>query len=479
MLGLFGTLNLASRSLQTQMAGVEIAGQNLANANNPAYSRQRVNLQTNPDIMTGVGPEGTGISVLGIDQIVDKLLNGQITNQASSTGYWEQMQSALETAQTSLNEFLDTTQSASGSASTSAATTSAGLSDQLSAFFNAMQAVASSPTSISARQALIGQAQTLASSFNQINTRFDNLRNALNDTLQDQVGSTNQLLTDIAQLNDEISNAENYNGGVANDLRDQRQQKLEQLGKFMNFQTSAGTGGAVNISVNGGAVQLVSGNQVVSQLQATDPGGTGAFTISTVVGNTALTSLTGSMGAIIDARDNTLATMQTEIKNLASNLITQVNTLHSAGFSLTGSTGANFFSGTDASDIAVNQSLVDDPSLIQASGAFGDTGDNSVALALAQLANAAQGALNNQTFSDFYGHTVAKLGNALRNSNTQASNQNAVANMLANQRSSVSGVNLDEEMTNLMLFQRAYEASAHVVSTVDEMIQTVLTMKSS
>ena len=470
---------MAARSLQAQMTGVEVAGQNLANANNPAYSRQRVNLQTNPDILTGVGTEGTGVSVLGIEQVVDNLLNGQIVNQSSSTGYWEQMQSALETAQTSLNEFLDTTQSASGSASTSAATTSAGLSDQLSAFFNAMQAVATSPSSISARQALIAQAQTLASTFNQINTRFDNLKNALNDSLKSQVGSANQLLTDIAQLNDEIANAENYGGGVANDLRDQRQQKLEQLAKFMNFQTSTGPGGAINISVNNGATSLVTGNQVVSQLQAVDPGNTGTFTISTVVGNTAVTPLTGSMGAIIDARDNTLATMQTEINNLASSLITQVNTLHSAGFGLSGTSGANFFSGTNASDIAVNQTLVDDPSLIQASGVSGETGNNSVALAIAQLATAAQGALNNQTFSDFYGQTVAKLGTALKNSNTQASNQNAVANMLANQRSSVSGVNLDEEMTNLMTFQRAYEASAHVVSTVDEMIQTILTMKSA
>jgi flagellar hook-associated protein 1 FlgK len=169
--------------------------------------------------------------------------------------------------------------------------------------------------------------------------------------------------------------------------------------------------------------------------------------------------------------------MQTSINTLASNLITQINTQHSAGFSLTGSTGANFFSGTDASDIAVNQSLADDPSLIQAAGTSGAIGDNSVALSLAQLASAAQAGLVGKTFSASYAQTVAKLGNALKNTNDQVDSQAAVEKMLDNQRSSVSGVNLDEEMTNLMTFQRAYEASAHLVSTVDQMIQTILAMK--
>lgn len=474
MLGLFGTLNLASRSLQTQMAGVEVSGQNLANVNNPAYSRQRVVLQANADIQTGVGPEGTGASVLSIQQVVDKLLNGQIVNQSSSSGYWEQMQSALETAQTSLGEFLDSTLGASSSATASNATSSSGLSDQLSAFFNAMQAVATSPTSISARQALISQAQTLAGTFNQVNTRLTSLKTALNDTLKSQVDSANQLLTDIASLNDQIANAENFTGGAANDLRDLRQQKLEDLAKYMNFQTSTGTDGSVNISVNNGTTPLVTGNQVTSGIKAVDFLGTGAYTIWTTNGNNQVTSLTGSIGAIMDARDNTLATMQTEVNALASNLITSVNTLHSAGYNLSGGTGANFFTGASAGSIAVNQTLADDPSLIQASNSATAPGDNSVALAMAQLASSAQSGLNNLSFGDYYSRTVAKLGSALSNSNTQVASQTAVANMLTNQRSSVSGVNLDEEMTNLMAFQRAYQASAHVVSTVDQMIQTVL-----
>ena len=83
MLGLFSTLNLAARSLQAQMTGVEVAGQNLANVNTAGYSRQRVNIQTSPDVTTGIGPEGTGADATAIQQIVSAVLNSQIQSQSA------------------------------------------------------------------------------------------------------------------------------------------------------------------------------------------------------------------------------------------------------------------------------------------------------------------------------------------------------------------------------------------------------------
>jgi len=159
MLGLLGTLNLASRSLQTQMTGVEVTGQNLANVNTTGYTRQSVEIQTSPDISTGIGSEGTGADAVAIQQVVNALLNSQIQTQQSTGGYWTAQQAALQSAQTSLNEFINGTGSTTTSSGTT--TTDTGLSGQLSGLFSAFQAVATSPTSISARQALISQAQTL------------------------------------------------------------------------------------------------------------------------------------------------------------------------------------------------------------------------------------------------------------------------------------------------------------------------------
>jgi len=127
----------------------------------------------------------------------------------------------------------------------------------------------------------------------------------------------------------------------------------------------------------------------------------------------------------------------------------------------------------------VNQALVNNPSLIQASGSGSAAGDNTVALQLAQLGTTTQTGLNNQTISDSYSSSVASLGTALDDANTQVTNQTAVTNMLSTQRSSVSGVNVDEEMTNMMTFQRDYEASAQLVTTVNTLLGDTLAMKTS
>ncbi|HZL14452.1 MAG TPA: flagellar hook-associated protein FlgK [Verrucomicrobiae bacterium] len=472
MLGLFGTLNLASRALQTQMTGVEVAGQNLANVNTTGYTRQSVEIQTSPDISTTIGPEGTGANAVAIQQIVNAVLNSQIQSQQSTSGYWSAQQSALQSAQTSLDEFLNGTGSATSSANS---TTDTGLSGQLSGLFSAFQAVATSPTSISARQALIGQAQTLASTFNQINSQLDSARASLNTSLNNDVDSANQLLSGIATLNQQISTAD-FSGATPNDLLDEREQDLENLSNLTNITTSTGTNGAVDVSIGGQT--LVSGNQVLDTLKTYDAGG-GQLLVQMATGGANLTLTGGSIQGTIDARDGELATMQSSVNTLASTLITQVNTIHGGGYNLTGTNGANFFNGSDAATITVNSALADNPALIQASGRASATGDNSVALQLADLASAAQSGLSNQTFGDSYDETVAALGNSLQSANNQVSNQTAVSNMLSTQRSSVSGVNVDEEMTNLMSFQRAYEASAELVNTVNTMMGDVLAMKNS
>jgi flagellar hook-associated protein 1 FlgK len=473
MLGLFGTLNLAARSLQTQMTGVEVAGQNLANVNTAGYSRQRVDIKTSPDVTTAIGPEGTGANAVAIQQIVNTLLNRQIQGQQSVGGYWNAQQGALQSAETNLNEFLNGTGSSSSTTASADSTTSSGLSSQLSGLFSAFQSLATSPTSMTARQAVINQAQNLAATFNQVDSQLTTLGDALNTSVNSDVGSANKLLSDIASLNSEISYAE-FSGGTANNLLDAREQDLENLSHLVNIQTSTGTGNSVNVSVGGQT--LVAGNQVLDSLQTFDAG-SGRLLVQTATGGVPLTLTGGSIQGTIDARDGALATLQGNVNSLAASLVTQVNAIHRSGYSLTGSSNANFFNGTGSGTITVNQSLADNAALIQTSGSATATGNNTVALALAQLASATQAGLNNQTFGDAYTQTVAGLGNALQTANDQMANQTVVTNMLQTQRSSVSGVNIDEEMTNLMGFQRAYQASAQLVTTVDQMLQTVIGMK--
>lgn len=461
--------------MQTQMTGVEVTGQNLANVNTQGYSRQRVQIATSPDMMTSIGPEGTGASATSIEQVVSDLLNSQIQSQSSTSGYWNSQQTALQSAQNALDEFLSGSSSTSNTSSTDSTNTSGtGLSMQLSDFFSAFSALASSG-SASNKQAAVSAAQKLANTFNNLDSQFDSVKTSLNSSLNSDVTSANKLLTDIANLNGEIY-TEEFSGGSANDLRDEREQDLENLSQLTNITTSTGTNGAVNVTIGGQA--LVTGNKVSDTLQTYDAGG-GKALVQTATGGVNLTLTGGSMQGTIDARDGTLATMQNSVNNLASTLIMQVNTIHNSGYNSSGGTGNTLFTGTNATTIGVNSALVNNASLLQISSSATTTGDTSLALQISQLSTATQSALNNQTFSDSYDSTVAGLGNALDNANTQVTDQTAVSNMLQTQRGSISGVNVDEEMTNMMTFQRAYEASAQVVTTVNTMMGDTLAMKTS
>jgi len=475
MLGLFGSLNLGTRALQTQQLGVEVAGQNLANINNPAYARQKVALQTAPTLPTLIGPQGTGVEAIAIRQIRNAILDSQILNELGVGGYWNAQQSALQTGQAILGEQVDRqAQGLNESSAVDQAGTVTGLAAELTGLFNAFRAVAAQPASLPERQVLVHQAQSLATRFNQIAGRLDDLTSQLNQSLQTDVTSVNQLLADIARLNDQIVNAELPLGGIANDLRDTRQQKLEELAKLLPVQTTLAPNGTVTVSLQG--VTLVSDRNVLEQIETYDPGN-GRLLLRTTGSTTPLDPGSGPLAGTIQVRDGALAALRTDLDTLAAALITEVNNLHRTGYSLDGQTGTDFFTGTNARTIAVHPDLLADPARVQASNQPGAPGNNTIALALAELADQPIAALNNRTFSESYGQTVANLGLALRTANSQIADHQQVLNLLQRQRESISGVSLDEEMTDLVRFQKAYEASARFITTIDELLDTVLSLK--
>ena len=466
MLGLFGTLNLGARSLQTQQQGVEIAGHNLANVSNPAYSRQRLEIQTSTPLATSIGPEGTGADAVAIRQLRDTLLDRQIQSETSVAGFLQSQQTALQYAQASIGEQLQGSTSSGGVGSTG------GLASDLSGLFNSFQDLSTSPSSLTSRQAVISQAQQLTTQFNQLDERLTSINGQLNQSVQNDVASANQLLSDIAGLNHQIAGSE-AGTGAANDLRDLRQQKIESLSKLVNVQSSPDSSGNTNLSVGGQL--LVSGSTVQDTLQAYDSGG-GQLLVRTATGGSPLTLTGGSIAGTIDGRDGALKSLHDGLNNLATQLISQVNTVYRAGYDLNDNTGADFFTGTNASDIGINAALANDPSALQASGVAGAAGNNQIALALAQMANTSQASLGNQTFAQSYNNTITGLGTALNSVNSQLDDEAHVQTMLQNQRNSVSGVSVDEEMTNLIMFQRAFQASAHLVSVVDQMLGVVVSL---
>ena len=472
MLGLFGTLGLSTRSLQVQQQGIEVAGHNLANVNNPAYARQRVAITAATSIGTEHGfIEGTGAEVANIQQIRNSILDAQVVNENSVTGSLEAQQQALQYAQSNLGQQIDR-----GAASAEGAAATPGLGqhaigDAINDLFKSFQSVSTQPSSIAERDLLLKNAQTLAERFNATDKRLGELSDSLNTAVDSDVSSANDLIKDIANLNQQIIKAEAGSEGTANDLRDARQAKLEELGKLVNFDMAPGESGAVNITIGG--TLMVDTTVVRDQLETYDSGN-GKLLVRAASTDAPLSITGGHIAGTIDARDGAIQTLRNDLSTLASTIINQVNTIHQSGYGLDDSTGLNLFGGTNASDMRLNAAVT--PEKVAASDKPGEDGNNKVIVQLADLQKTPQAGLNNQTFTQRYSAIVGDLGASLNKTNQGIADQTVVTNMVQAQRDSVSAVSMDEEMTDLVKFQRAYQASAQVVNVINEMLDTVINM---
>lgn len=461
---LFGLLHLGARSLQAQRAGVEVAGHNLANVNNPAYARQRVTLQTSTTINSTLGPQGSGVEAVAIERLRNTLVDRQIENELGMGSFLEAKSNALEQAQASLGEVLDL----SGSG------TQSGLSKNLNRLFTALQSASASPTSLTERHLVLSAAEELATHLNITGDRLQALDASLDESLATNVDRANELIQGIATLNGRIGHIELSGNGTANDLRDLRQARLEELAKLVDIDVTERPDGHLSLDIGGQPILSETAQLDTLEVYTADDG---RQRVRTKDGQAPLDLTSGSLHGIIEARDGPLARLRTQIDTLATTLASEMNAVHQQGFGLNGSTGAALFTGTDARSLRVNADLQEDPSKLQLSGASGSAGNNQVAVRLAQLAEKKIPELGNQSLSSRYNSVVSELGQELASVNSRSDDQKAVQRMLLVHRDSISGVSLDEEMSDLMKFQKAYEASARLINVVDEMLDTVLSLK--
>ena len=465
MAGLFDTLSLGARSLSTYRKAIDTTGHNLANVNTEGYTRQRLVIESTVSDAGTMGQVGTGAEGTEIVRLQNQSATKQMQIEASVDGSLSARHDALEQALVSLQESIDRN-GATG-------TNTKGISQGLADFFAAAQSVSTNPASIPERQVLLQKAQELASRFNLADSRLATLHDTLNERVEAETGQVNALTQEIANLNKSIVTEEALSNGYANDLRDSRQLKLEQLSNLVKIEATEQENGAVNITAGGSL--LVDGIEVAGTLETFDSGdGNLMVRVSGQADALALTG--GSIEGAISVRDGQLATLRSDINSLAQTFITEVNSVHAAGYSLSGSTGANFFTGVNASDIAVNDALRGDPSLFQAAGVSGEAGDNTVARAIATLNQSTHAALGGLTFSCKQALTVASLGQEVATAKSELADQATISQFVRNQRDSISGVSVDEEMTNLIMFQKAFQASARLITMTDEMLATIIQM---
>ena len=185
----------------------------------------------------------------------------------------------------------------------------------------------------------------------------------------------------------------------------------------------------------------------------------------------------GKLKGWLEVRDAAIPDYLARLDEFAGELADAVNTLHASGFDLYAAAGQAFFSGSTAADIGLNPTISADPNRIAAASLpAGVPGDNAKAVAIADLQHAAVMVGGTATMDDFYRSLVSDVGNQVRSATDFAEHQSVMMASLDNYRESISGVSLDEEMLNLIKFQHAFDAAAKLVTTVDEMIQTMMDM---
>jgi flagellar hook-associated protein 1 len=464
MAGLFDTLSLGSRSLQTYRKAIDTAGHNLANVNTPGYTRQRLVVES-VAVSGDNGSVGMGAEATRIVRLQNEFSQKQLQAEASLEGSLQVKDEALRQTLGALQETIDRT--AEGGTSTS------GISQKLGDFFNSLQNLSSNPASMPERTVALQKAQELAAKFNQVDQRLGDLERDLNTRISADVTKANTLLTQIADLNKRIAGEEAAGAGFANDLRDSRQTKIEDLAKIMRFDAIELDNGTLNV-VAGGQT-LVDGISVTGTLETFDAGEAGLQV--RVAGQPGALPLSGgSIEGAIAVRDGQLAQTRAELNNLAALIISEVNAVHQAGFGLNGGTGEALFTGDNASNIAVNKTLLNNPALFQASDVDGEAGNNATLLALIGLERKAHAAFGGLTFAGRHTQTVTRLAQDVATARVDLQDQQTVTRFVRAQRDSVSAVSLDEEMANLVMFQKAFQASAKLISMTDEMLATIIQM---
>ncbi len=460
MSGLFSSLNASVKALTAQSRALETTGKNLANVNNTAYSRQRVIFGDRGTVETPEGAESLGLEALGIQQLRDALLDKQVIREIALSASSNSEQQTYQRTQASLGQTVGAT-GVNGSGG--------GLGGAIDDFFNAFQSFASRPTDDGEKQTLLQKAGILTDRFNQTDNRLAQVQTDVNSQIQSDVTSANELLTAIADLNKQIGRIEIGRPGSAIDLRDQRQARLESLAAKLPIETRTSTNGMINVVMKDASnadVVLVDNSNVTGPVAFTGTSFTGGASATTLVFSS------GSTAGFLNARDGAVQTLRDQINDLANQIVTSVN----AAYNPAATAGQYFFliGGTTAATIDRNASLTS--ATLRAGTAA--AGDNTLALAVAavgsQVFSTGSGNVINGTIGKFYTSAASDLGQALATVNTRLDDQTGIEKLVRTQRDSVSGVSLDEEMADLVRFQRAFQASSRVFGVVDELLDLVV-----
>lgn len=458
MAGPFLGINMASGALRNFQRALDTSGHNLANVNTRGYSRQVVEFSPLPSLRlfsNGFKSLGQGAFVSSVNRVRDLYLDNSFNNSSSQHSRYLAWSTGLGRIESAFQEPSDT-----------------GVSAALDQFFNSWSGLASNPADQAARAQVQLSGQTLAQ---RIRNRHSDLRTmeARSQTeIQASVRQIDQLASQIASLNRQIQQSLASNGSP-NDLLDQRDLALSDLSKIVNVTKEQFPDGSYAVYAAG--FTLVQGNASRPFPTTYDPVA-GTFTDGAITYNLRGGALSGQLATLTEVRNQMAG-----LDDLANTLRTQFNTIHRTGTDALGNTNVNFFNDvtvppqTGAIDFDLSPEVRASDRAI-AAGMTNALGDGSIAQALAALRDSAQASLSGRTFNGFFTDAMARLANAANFASAAQDTEAAVLAQVENQRQAISGVSIDDEMANLMRFQRSYQAAARAFSVFDQVTEDLIGM---
>lgn len=469
MAKIHGLLDMGRRGMNVSQSALSTASHNIANKSVEGFSRQRVDVETNPAIGDGMHRIGTGSRLSGVSRTSNPWIEKQIEREGSNLAFLEGRSGALQRLESTFNE-----QAVKG------------LNNSMSEFFNSFRELANNSESLTARTVVRDNATAMVKQFQDMNRQIDSVASELNSVISTGVTEVNGHAKEIAKLNEKIQSVE-ISGVTANDERDRRDLLVKKLSEKLDITYAEDPkSGMLNITAGKTGV-LVAGSSASELKTITNESNQTQVVYELSKGGTKADISDqfkrGALGGAFELREGLVSDLRQNMSDLAYNISNEVNNAHAEGFDRYNKAGSQFFEipqdGTfDVKDLKVNQEIVRDVGRIAAAAKPNAPGDNTVANAIHSLQfKKIMGDQGTFTFDDFYTSKVGQVGVMNQKAIASFDSQKNILDQIKNVRESVSGVSLDEEAQKMIEYQKTYEASARIIRMADEMFDTVLNLK--
>ncbi|MEO1022066.1 MAG: flagellar hook-associated protein FlgK [Bacteroidota bacterium] len=446
-----GLFEIANSGLRTAERALTATSNNIINADTPGYTRQRID-RAPVGMSMGGYHTGLGVNITDLTRMRNEMNDVMLNEKRQDYSYMDNKNMVFQQL-----EAVMTTDTGND------------LDMNISNVLDSFSELSSNPQDISVRNSLVSYAEQLTSKFRSLSQSLDRQSELTREGAYQSVDTVNQILKDIQSLNESITQAETA-GEADNTALDLRVRKLQELSDWIGFDTQNNGKGGVEIRV-GGIVLL--DEDTIQPLTTEVDDGNKTFRLRLESGLEIETS-GGKLGAEIDLYQQDILALKQQLDDLAASVVQSLNGVHSSGFGIEDTVNRAFFdpSFTTASTISVSQNILDNPLHIAASDVAGEAGNGELAAQIADLRN--QPLVNGSRFVDYAIELISAPGTEVNALNAQMEARDAEIQLLNAQQENEAGVNVDEELSLMIRFQNSYQAAAQVLTTAQEMYDTLI-----